>query len=640
MAQALALMQAVIGHQLTSTSAGALLDQALEAEVDPLHWCAVHLNLPEAEIMARAAAWVGIAFLEAVPNCDAPALDPGRLEALGEIRLYRLRLEDRDVAFVAPNFFGLLRLARLCAARPDLARSICIVPETALRDFLAAQASAALIDNARQNMTRLWPRAAAQLELIGPVRIVFAALIGVVTLILLSAPLTGYDTLAPFWFALIMLPSVLRLTALLTPLPPEPVASGGSDDTDLPVYSILVPLRDEANMVPQLCRALDQLDYPRHKLDITFVVESTSPSTIEALRPYCRAPHFSLRIVPDALPRTKPKALDFALPFCRGEFIVVYDAEDRPEPDQLRRIADQFRQQPDLHCIQARLVIDNGRSGWLPALFAGEYAGLFSVLLPALSRWGIVMPLGGTSNHFRTPSLRELGGWDAFNVTEDADLGVRLARRQMRCATSPSRTYEAAPTRLLPWMGQRTRWMKGWFQTYAVHNRHANELLADLGWREFIGLQLVLLGMLMPPLLHAGFLITLPILFLTGQLTAPELQPWPVACFAVLVMGSTIAILINLVGLARTGQRDLIWRQVAVPLYWALISAATLLALREFTLRPFHWFKSPHHISPRPSSPSARPERAPAATVAPVHPPGNSVQRLGRKPITDRSVAG
>ena len=639
MSQAIALTQTIIGPGTSAVLARAILERALAAEVDPLRWCAIHLDLSEAEVMARAAAWAGLTFFDSVPRQGEACLEPGRMEALGQVRLFRTRLLDREVAFAAPDFLGVLRLARLRQERPHLCRNFCLVPEPALRAFLVDHASPALIDAARQNMSRYWPRAAAQLELTWPVRYGFAAILVLATLAILCMPLAVPGILAPIWFVLVMLPTMLRLLALAAPQQPGRPPPRRLDDADLPVYSVLVPLRDEANMVPQLCQTLGRLDYPREKLDIVFVVESRSPGTIQALHRHLRDPRFSVRIVPDAAPRTKPKALDFALPLCRGEFIVVYDAEDRPEPDQLRLILDQFRGQPKLECIQAQLVIDNGGDGWLPAIFAGEYAGLFSVLLPALARWGMVMPLGGTSNHFRVETLRSLGGWDAFNVTEDADLGVRLARRKLRCATSATRTFEAAPVHLGPWIGQRTRWMKGWMQTYAVHNRHPADLLADLGWRGMAGLQLVLLGMLLTPLLHAGFLVTLPMLFFTGQLAEPALHPWSLACLAVLILGSTVAIATNLVGLVRSGQARWIWWQALVPAYWALIALATVLALREFTQRPFHWFKSPHQAS-------TAPDQAPQAgmeswTTGPAaQPAGNTFQRRGRKPIWDRSTAG
>lgn len=626
MSSALSLMQALLGPAADPRQVEDALQKSLLSEVDPMHWCAAHLRISDAEIMRRAAGWAGLTYLDTVPRAAGANLQPARLEVLSEVRLYRLHGADLDVAFTAPDFFGLLRLVEGGAKRPDLRRSLCLVPAPALRTYLAEQAGPALLDNARQAMVRFWPHAAAQLDLTGPVRKAFVILLLALTLLLILAPLTGQGWLAPLWIGLVLLPTALRLLALGQP--PEQAFRGvfsADERWELPVYSVLVPLRDEANMVEQLVRSLGQLDYPPEKLDIVFVVEGRSSATVSAVREHLDDPRLSLLVVPDALPRTKPKALDYALPLCRGEFVVVFDAEDRPEADQLLRIVEQFRQQSDVGCIQARLVVDNGRDGIIPALFAGEYAGLFAVLLPALTQWGFIAPLGGTSNHFRTALLRELGGWDAFNVTEDADMGVRLARRRLRCATSLARTYEAAPARLSPWLGQRTRWMKGWMQTYVVHNRRPGHLLADLGWRGTAMLHVILLGMLLAPLLHVGFAAMLVVMALSGQLAWPSPSLWPISCALVLVMGHMVAILTNLVGLARIGQSHLRFWQVLLPVYWAMIGLATLLALREFAVRPFHWFKSPHQAT-----------LAPAADQA----VGNTAQRRGRKPILDRSTAG
>lgn len=302
-------------------------------------------------------------------------------------------------------------------------------------------------------------------------------------------------------------------------------------------------------------------------------------------------------VVPDAPPHTKPKALNFALPFCRGEFVVVYDAEDRPDPQQLRQMVSRFRAEPDLECIQARLLIDNGTSGPLPALFTGEYAGLFAVLLPALARWHAVMPLGGTSNHFRLKTLRNLGGWDAFNVTEDADLGVRLARRHLRTATSTSFTLEDALDRLRPWLGQRTRWLKGWMQTFMVHNRRPRSLLKDLGLAKFLLFELTILSMLLAPLLHIAFLPMALWLVLDGFAGVANPTAWSMACLLMLGLGFAVTIFTNIEGLRRTGQRRFQLFQLFLPLYWLLISWAAVRALCEFVRRPFHWFKTPHQAS-------------------------------------------
>lgn len=635
MSAALSLMQALLGPDIPREDAQLALEQALSSSVDPMHWCAARLRVSDAEVMRRAAQWAELPFLDAVPRLAQDGLEPRRLESLGEIRLYRVRTADREIAFAAPDFFGLLRLVRAKARNDHLMRHLCLVPYPALRAFLVARASNALLDGARQNLARFWPHAAAQLELTAPVRMGFVlALLALTTLILL-APLSEQGWLAPLWIGLVLLPTVLRLLALAVPA--EPLSSGRLDAIEreaLPVYSVLVPLRDEVEIVEQLCSALGELDYPAEKLDVIFVVETRSPATIAAVQRHLGDARFAIVEVPDALPRTKPKALDFALPLCRGEFVVVFDAEDRPQPDQLLRIVDQFRRQPQTACIQARLVIDNGRAGAIPALFAGEYAGLFAVLLPALTRWGVVTPLGGTSNHFRTETLRQLGGWDAFNVTEDADAGVRLARRKLACATSTACTFEAAPVRVAPWLGQRTRWMKGWMQTYVVHNRRPGQLLADLGWRGAAIFQVILLSMMLSPLLHIGFALVLVAMALMGQLAWPRLDLWPIACAIVLVVGHAAAIATNLVGLARIGQSYLFWWQMLLPFYWAMIGLATLLALREFALRPFYWFKTPHSAT----DPQIA-KAVPATWLPALHPAGNSVHRVGRKATVDPSAA-
>ncbi|ODT81325.1 MAG: hypothetical protein ABS76_12875 [Pelagibacterium sp. SCN 64-44] len=602
------LMQAILGPAFSAQEAKRLLEKALCREVDPLHWCAVHLGISPSEIMRRAAAWVGLDFHSIVPRLAPIDINPPRLEALAEVRVFRLRLADRDVAFAAPDFFGILRLKRACRVNPGLRHALYLVPGTALRDLLFEAAGEALIDGARQSLARAWPHAAAQLDLPRPVRWGFAIGLVVLATLVLIAPLLGQIWLLPLWLGVVALPTILRIGALATPTPLPDASDPAMDDADLPLYSILVPLRDEANMVDQLCTSLGRFDYPREKLEIIFVVESRSPETVAAVRRHLDDARFGLAVVPDALPRTKPKALDFALPFCRGEFVVVYDAEDQPDPAQLRRAVARFRREPELECIQARLLIGNGHRGILPALFTGEYAGLFTVMLPAFAQWGVVMPLGGTSNHFRLATLRQLGGWDAYNVTEDADLGVRLARRRLRTATSTSFTMEDAPTSLAPWLGQRTRWMKGWMQTLVVHNRRPLLFRADLGWRNFLLFQVTIIGMLLAPLLHGGFLILLAVTYLRGEWAAAHPDPWYVACLFALLLGHGAAIATNLVGLARTGQRRYWAQQVLLPLYWLLIGWATLRALREFVRQPFHWFKTPHQVAAPP--PADQPEAA------------------------------
>lgn len=592
MPRAFALMRAIVGPDGDEATAKRLLEEALLSEVDPLLHAAFALNLNVSVALQRGAEFAGLAFFDVIPARGEMEAPP-RIERLADIHMVRVPTIDQDIAYTAPDFHGLMRLWALHDSDAALTRRVCIVPVAAMRQYLASVAAPGLLDGARQTLVRQWPRAAASLELTMPVRATFAGAVVFLIALLFATPYLAPAWLMPGWAAIILLPALVRLAAMLMPVGETPEEKR-AETADLPIYSVLVPLRDEADMVEQLCQGLSRLDYPPHRLDIIFVVEQRSPQTVEAVRRHLGNGRFSLVEVPHAMPLTKPKALGFALPFCRGEFVVVFDAEDRPEPGQLRQAVSQFRRAPQLHCIQSRLVIANGGKGGLPALFAGEYAGLFSVFLPALGRWGVVMPLGGTSNHFRLASLRALGGWDAYNVTEDADLGVRLARRRLACGTSRSVTYEDAPEALSVWFGQRRRWMKGWMQTLLVHNRYPGQLMKDLGWWRFALFEIVVLGMILSPLLHTSFMLTCLVTLAQGNLDFLRLDMWTMSYLAVFAIGYSIAFFIQILGLIRTGQKRLIPWQTLLPLYWSAIAVATVWALVDLTIRPFHWIKTAH----------------------------------------------
>lgn len=615
MVSASQLMQAILGPGSDEREAGQLLAEAQTVGADPLIHAAVTRALGIDVVMRRAANFLGFAYFDVISDTGDP-MSPARPELLADIRVVRVRTIDRLVTYAAPGFFGLLTLHLAALGDPTLFRRVCIVPHAAMKQYLARAASDMLITQARQNLTRHWPRAVAQLELGKAVRLGFAIALLLVVACLLALPFIDAAWPILVWMPVMLVPTLVRLAALLVPeraAPPDVVPD--EQPFDMPIYSVLVPLRDEAEMIDQLCAALNQLDYPAHRLDIIFVVEERSPETIAAVTRKLNNPRFCLLEVPFALPLTKPKALDFALPFCRGEFVVVFDAEDRPEPDQLRRVLRHFRRAPNLHCIQARLVIANGRKGVFPALFAGEYAGLFSVFLPALAHWGVVMPLGGTSNHFRLSSLRAIGGWDAYNVTEDADLGVRLARRRLACGTSTAVTWEDAPETLPGWVGQRARWMKGWMQTFLVHNRHPRALLADLGWRRLLAFEIIVASMVLGPLLHTGFLAICLFQMTFGGMGLPRIGLWALSCVVVMALGYGVAIATAIVGLRRTGQGALIPAQLLLPFYWLLIAWATLRALRDLAFRPFHWIKTRHSPVAAPAPQPALP--APERTVRP-----------------------
>ncbi len=299
------------------------------------------------------------------------------------------------------------------------------------------------------------------------------------------------------------------------------------DTRPLPVYTILVAAYREEAMAPQMIAALDRLDWPKSLLDIKIVCEADDVATVAAVRQHAKGAHFEIVEVPSLGPRTKPKALAYALAGARGDYVVIFDAEDRPHPEQLREAHARFAAETDtLACLQAPLNISNAGESRIAALFALEYAGLFRSLLPLLARFGLPMPLGGTSNHFRRTALEAAGAWDPFNVTEDADLGIRLHRMGYRCGVLKLPTLEDAPTEWPVWRAQRSRWFKGWLQTVLVHLRAPQRLHAQIGPGGFVALFLTTGGMLFSALAHpllAVFILRSIWLFASGAWLAAGL---------------------------------------------------------------------------------------------------------------------
>ncbi|HEY8213371.1 MAG TPA: glycosyltransferase [Methylocystis sp.] len=379
----------------------------------------------------------------------------------------------------------------------------------------------------------------------------------------------------------------------------EPLES----DARLPIYTIVIALYQEAAVANQLSRAIDRLDYPRAKLDVKFVIEADDDATAAAL--WAHAPHAPHEIViaPEGAPRTKPRALNVAMPLARGSLVAVFDAEDLPEPRQLRRAATLFAAlPPNVACLQASLAIDNGGLNWMTAMFALEYAALFDVFNKGLAAMGLPLFLGGTSNHFRIEPLRDIGFWDAFNVTEDADLGLRLARAGFEVRTFASQTFEEAPAVFAALVKQRTRWFKGWLQTFIVHCRRPVRLFVELGARRTFAVLAMfasgLFGPLLGPLLAAR--VTYDAIF--GALLSP-VGPLDIAlstlwCFLA-VAGAISLILPLAIGMRRRSLTRLRRALIYLPLWLMMLSIAAWRALYELWRRPFHWEKTEHGLTTR-----------------------------------------
>ncbi|WP_377294983.1 glycosyltransferase family 2 protein [Rhizobium sp. SG2393] len=508
-----------------------------------------------------------------------------------------------------------LEKARELAARmqhlPGLRASLGITTPAALR---RAVWQAGAERRLRETTGRLFDRdrdSSARIVLAGPQGFALGILVSALILCLALVPgdlqIILHLVLSVFYLSHLLLrfsalPGWRRESSLPASLPADPCPSAPAAlcGNALPVYTVMVALYREAAVCNQLVAALDQLDWPVSRLDIKLVCEADDAETLSALRAMALKPHYEIVEVPPALPRTKPKALAYALAGARGEFLTVYDAEDRPHPLQLREAAATFRAAPDhVACLQAPLVIANADASWLSANFAIEYAGLFRKLLPMLARRGLPLPLGGTSNHFRTEALRAAGGWDPFNMTEDADLGLRLHRLGFRTRVITRPTFEDAPTSPAIWMPQRVRWFKGWLQTWLVMIRAPRRWWREMGARAFLASQLMIGGLLFSALVHP-LMLAFAVLVLVRYGLDPAYLGTPMsrllAVLDLVNMAGSYAALLSL-GFSAMGpaeRRKVGHGWLRLPVYWLMISLCAWRAVGELYRRPFVWNKTPH----------------------------------------------
>ncbi|SFR03501.1 glycosyltransferase family 2 protein [Poseidonocella sedimentorum] len=434
----------------------------------------------------------------------------------------------------------------------------------------------------------------------------FAAItVGALIAALVYQPVITFTALASVASVSLLFSTLLKIAAFTAALTSRRRESfpKGPPGWKRPTISILVPLHREQSVAEVLVKRLDRLDYPRHLLDILLVVEEGDSLTRDALAKSQLPVWYRTIVVPPGHPQTKPRALNYALDFCRGEIVGIYDAEDAPAPDQLEKVARRFRDAPwDVVCLQGVLDYYNARHNWMARCFAIEYATWFRVFLPGIARLGFPIPLGGTTLFFQRKILERFGGWDAHNVTEDADLGIRLARHGYRTELIDTVTMEEANCRAWPWVRQRSRWLKGYMATYAVHMRRPWTLFRQLGAWRFFGFQIFFLtsivGFLFAPVLWSFWLVLLgaphpltPVLSTEGTLLigagflAMELVGVAVSSFA--VRGER--------------HRHLMKWTPGMMLYFPLATLAAYKGLYELIARPFFWDKTEHgHSQPGP----------------------------------------
>jgi cellulose synthase/poly-beta-1,6-N-acetylglucosamine synthase-like glycosyltransferase len=517
----------------------------------------------------------------------------------GERLPVKLLERDGSVSFlIASNRVRLDWLRNYIPSHPALAESLSIADAASLRAAITERARPLLARLAVGGLSERFPKMSARIvanawqgTLVGIALAILPVGMALAPALMLAL-LHGLATF--FFFACVALRFAAVASAGFARRPRRIEAPG----SDAPVYSVLVALYKEAAIVPDLLTALDWIVWPRDRLEIKLICEADDTETLAAIRARPPPPHIEVIEVPPVGPRTKPKALAYALPMTSGEFVALYDAEDWPDPMQLAEAWQKFRESgPELAVLQAPLEISNRSESLIARMFAFEYSALFRGLLPWLSRRKLILPLGGTSNHFRREALEAVCGWGPFNVTEDDDLGTRLARFGYRAGTISSPTFEQAPARFSVWLPQRTRWFKGWAQTWLVHMRDPLKLAADLGPASFVVAQILFAGMLASVLLHplllATFLIGIVDLlwvasssrFYSGLLVIDVIN---ITC------GYLSFLLLGWQTLAQNQRRGF-WKIVAfTPFYWALLSYAGWRAILQLWRRPFHWEKTPH----------------------------------------------
>ncbi|HSF65164.1 MAG TPA: glycosyltransferase, partial [Paracoccaceae bacterium] len=375
----------------------------------------------------------------------------------------------------------------------------------------------------------------------------------------------------------------------------------------LPVISVIVALYREGAVAERLVRRLERLAYPRDRLDIVLAVEEEDALTRRALERACLPAWMRVVVAPDGPIRTKPRALNLALDQCRGSIIGVYDAEDAPDPGQLHAVAAQFAAEgPQVACLQGVLDFYNPHTNWLSRCFTMEYAAWFRVLLPGLARLGVPLPLGGTTLFFRRAALEQLGGWDAHNVTEDADLGIRLARHGFVTRILDSVTWEEANCRAIPWVRQRSRWLKGYMMTWAVHMRDPALLWRQLGPRGFLGFQVLFLGtltqFLLAPVLWSFWLVPMGLPHPVAD-ALPASLIWAMA--ALYLVTEAVNLTAGWVGLRRRGGGLSPAWLPTLHVYFPLGALASYKAAAELVRNPFYWDKTSHGMHDAPALLSA-----------------------------------
>ena len=580
-------------------------------------------HIDEMRYFAEAARRLNVPFISHVqPNNLHPFPNEMLLEAVHDLDWVMMRPLAAEQGLVpsarsrllcAPKGATLDRLARSVDAMPALKQRVCLTAPSVLNAAQRTAAKHKALEDSVYQLKQEQPELSAHEQIGTFSQLLFLAFLVTALFLTFLMPAVAivFNILSIMVFLTI---AGLRLAATFTArrlndahertfaqLFTDPIV-----EEEWPSYTILLPLYKEAAVLTDLIRCLSNLDYPRDKLSIQLLVEADDHETWHALKHLKLPPAFAVVSVPVHGPRTKPKALNYALAFVNSDLVVIYDAEDRPHPLQLKEAAMRMREGgQQLACLQGRLAIDNGAAGFLSRQFAVEYAALFDGFLTFLADKELPVPLGGTSNHFRTNILKDVGGWDPYNVTEDADLGLRLKRLGYRIELLKTETWEEAPEKYSQWIRQRTRWFKGWMQTWLVHMRNPLALWRSLGPKSFFIFQTIIGGMLISALIHPIYILSFGLSFLAVMMQAESVS----ALFWILLSANSVNLLLGYGGAMALSYHKAKLRYgygfatiLAMPIYWLMMTPAAWRALFQLFDDPHHWEKTDHGLSPhRPS---------------------------------------
>ena len=432
--------------------------------------------------------------------------------------------------------------------------------------------------------------------------IILASVIG-----LFLSPITTVITILGILSAIYFIDTIFSLFLVYRSLRYNPELSFSDEelaritDEELPTYTILCPLYKESAVLPYFLKAIHELEYPKEKLDVLLLLEANDDETLDAAEKITMPSYVRTIIVPESQPKTKPKACNYGLEFAQGENVVIYDAEDIPDTQQLKKAYLGFKATPDnVVCLQAKLNYFNPKQNVLTRLFTAEYSLWFDVLLPGLQSINTYIPLGGTSNHFKANVLKELHGWDPFNVTEDCDLGVRLFSKHYRTAIIDSVTLEEANSRVGNWIRQRSRWIKGYMQTYLVYMRNPVSFFKENGihavlFQLVVGFKIIF-GLINP------FLWGTTIAYFTARATVgpviEELYPPAIFILAVFsgIFGNFLFFYYYMIGCVKRGHWGITKYVYLMPFYWFITSIAAYLAFYQLLIKPHYWEKTTHGL--------------------------------------------